>query len=97
MCKKLFYIKGKHIYAIKPAGIAEEIKKALIIHPVSHVSEILKIVFNTHVPNKNIKQNTQKGNMQKVTKEIKSSYLAPLHSTNSMLIDNYLQLITYFV
>lgn len=29
--------------------------------------------------------------------EDESSYLAPLYSTNSMVIDNYLQLVTYFV
>ncbi|HJD65055.1 MAG TPA: hypothetical protein LFW10_02750 [Rickettsia endosymbiont of Diachasma alloeum] len=43
-----------------------EIKKALIIHPVSHASEILGIVFNTKMSNKNTKQKVHKENMGKV-------------------------------
>ncbi|MGX8190081.1 S16 family serine protease [Rickettsia conorii] len=46
--------------------IPEEIKTALVIHPVTHASEILDIVFKTQISNKNTKQKTQKGNMGKV-------------------------------
>ncbi|MGI4753417.1 MAG: hypothetical protein ACRYE8_06840 [Janthinobacterium lividum] len=48
------------------AEIPEEIREALIIHPVSHASEILGIVFNTKMPNKNTKQKVHKENMGKV-------------------------------
>ncbi|MCC8419287.1 MAG: hypothetical protein LN590_07235 [Rickettsia endosymbiont of Glossina mortisans submortisans] len=48
------------------AEIPEEIKKALVIHPVSNTSEILGIVFKTQMSNKNTKQKTQKGSMGKV-------------------------------
>ncbi|ODA37931.1 hypothetical protein A8V33_01170 [Rickettsia sp. wb] len=47
------------------AEIPEEIKKALVIHPVTHASEILDIVFDTKVSNKNTKK-TPKGNIGKV-------------------------------
>ncbi len=36
-------------------------------------------------------------NIKKVTKETNSGYLASLYSTGSTLIDNYIQLVTYFV
>ncbi|WP_175265607.1 S16 family serine protease [Rickettsia felis] len=48
------------------AEIPEEIKQALIIHTVSNTSEILRIVFDTKVSNKNTKQKTPKENMGKV-------------------------------
>lgn len=44
-------------------------------------------------------KNSQKAtkNIKKAQKEANSSYLAPLYSTSSALIDSYIQLITYFV
>lgn len=36
-------------------------------------------------------------NIKKVTKETNSGYLATLYSTGSVAIDNYIQLVTYFV
>ncbi|BBJ32460.1 hypothetical protein RAS_p560 (plasmid) [Rickettsia asiatica] len=36
-------------------------------------------------------------NIKKVTKETNSGYLATLYSTGSAAIDNYIQLVTYFV
>lgn len=52
--------------------IPEEIKKALVIHPVTHASEILEIVFKTQMSHKNTKQRTQKGSMGKVLQFPKS-------------------------
>lgn len=42
--------------------IPEEIKKALVIHPVTHASEILGIVFKTKISNKSTKQKKDKKN-----------------------------------
>lgn len=36
-------------------------------------------------------------NIKKVTKETNGGYLATLYSTGSAAIDNYIQLVTYFV
>ncbi len=36
-------------------------------------------------------------NIKKVTKETNSGYLVSLYSTGSTAIDNYIQLVTYFV
>jgi hypothetical protein len=40
---------------------------------------------------------TATNNLKASQEEAKSSYLAPLYSTNNMLIESYIQLVTYFV